>query len=247
MGMVTVLPLRFKFENIDSFIYPAIISDNKHLTLIDCGYPNFLPIIESAMIHAGLTISDLKNIVITHHDHDHMGALKEITDKYPSIEVFSSKAQKPYITGEAKSLRLIQAEEHDQFLSDEEKIESRKFMDIIRSVRTVAEVTELSDGDSIPFSCDAQVIDTSGHMPGHFSVYIPSEKTLIAGDALAVFDGKLCIANPEYVLDMPEAINSIKKLMNYDIESVICYHGGVYCGDIKCELQRILSENTSAL
>lgn len=247
MSLVTVLPLNFMFESIDIFIYLTILHDDSGLTLIDCAYPRFLPIIESAMEKAGLSMNDLRNIIITHHDHDHMGALKEITDKYPNIKVFSSKEQKPFITGESKSLRLIQAEEMDKYLSESEKVDSKKFMDMLKSVETVDDVTEFSDGDILKGCGGAVVVDTSGHMPGHISVYVPSEKTLIAGDALVVEDEKLCIANPEYVLNMPAAIKSVEKLINYDIERVICYHGGVFCGDIKHELQRILVDAKAAL
>ena len=244
MDLVTVLPLRFVFESIDSFIYPAVLQDDYGITLIDCGYPGFLPNIESALVQAGFQMKDLKRIIITHHDHDHMGALKELVDKYPEIEVMSSKAQKPFITGNTKSLRLLQAEEIDQYLSDAEKVESKKFMDLLNTVQSVDYVTEVSDGEILPICGGVEVIDTSGHMPGHISLFVPLEKTLIVGDALVIEDGVLCIANPEYALDMSTAIDSIKKLLNFDIERVICYHGGIYSGDIKSELLRILNENS---
>lgn len=242
MDCITVLPLNFNYEEINIMIYPTVLKDESGLTLVDCGYPMFLPIIESSMEQAGLQMSKLARIVITHHDHDHMGALKEITDKYPDIEIISSKVQKPYITGKAKSLRLIQAEEQDQFLTDDEKIESKKFMDMMRSVQTVDRVTTFADGQIIPVCGGVEIVDTSGHMPGHISLYVPKEKTLIAGDALVVEDGSLCIANPEYVLDMTGAVESVKKLLNYDIERVICYHGGVYSADVKSSLERIITE-----
>lgn len=79
-------------------------------------------------------------------------------------------------------------------------------------------------------------------MPGHISIYIKDSKTLIAGDALVVEDDKLTIANPQYTLDIISAKNSIKKLLNYEIDKIVCYHGGVYTKDIKKSLQNIISE-----
>ena len=64
-------------------------------------------------------------------------------------------------------------------------------------------------------------------MPGHISLYAKKEKVLIAGDALVVESEKLCMAMPQYVLDMHDAQDSIRNLQNYDIEKIICYHGGI--------------------
>lgn len=46
-------------------------------------------------------------------------------------------------------------------------------------------------------------------------------------------DGELVISHPTATLDMDQARQSVKKLLDYDIEKIICYHGGVYKGDIK--------------
>jgi hypothetical protein len=40
---------------------------------------------------------------------------------------------------------------------------------------------------------------------------------------------------------MAEAKRSIRKFLNYDIDRIICYHGGEYTGDIKKEIEKILA------
>ncbi len=70
-------------------------------------------------------------------------------------------------------------------------------------------------------------------MPGHISLYLPSSKALIAADAVVIEDGKLNIANPDFALDLDEAVRSVERLMDYDIEQLICYHGGLYAGDAR--------------
>ena len=49
----------------------------------------------------------------------------------------------------------------------------------------------------------------------HISIYLKDSKTLISGDALVVENNRLMIPYPQYTLDMDEAKNSIKKLLNY--------------------------------
>lgn len=43
----------------------------------------------------------------------------------------------------------------------------------------------------------------------------------------------------KYTLDIEKAKESVKKLLSYDIDRIICYHGGVYTGDIKKALEAI--------
>ena len=71
-------------------------------------------------------------------------------------------------------------------------------------------------------------------------MYLYEFKTLIAGDDLFVQDGELVISLPMYTLDFEQAKKSLRKLLDYDIKEIICYHGGIYKGDIKAALNKIL-------
>ena len=85
-----------------------------------------------------------------------------------------------------------------------------------------------------------EIISTPGHTPGHISLYLHEFKTLIAGDALFLQDGELVISPPMFTFDMEQARQSLKKLLEYDINKILCYHGGVFEGDIKEALKKIL-------
>jgi len=69
------------------------------------------------------------------------------------------------------------------------------------------------------------------HTPGHICLYVKPAEVLIAGDALNVGEGKLIGPRPQYTADMDTALRSLQKLTHYDIETMICYHGGAYRGD----------------
>jgi glyoxylase-like metal-dependent hydrolase (beta-lactamase superfamily II) len=62
---------------------------------------------------------------------------------------------------------------------------------------------------------------------------------LIAGDALFLQDGELLLSVPMYTLDTEQARESVKKLLDYDIDKIICYHGGIYEDNIKETLKKI--------
>ncbi|UYI78961.1 MAG: MBL fold metallo-hydrolase [Fusobacterium varium] len=222
------------------FIYPVIIQNDKENILIDCSTSGFLPLLEKEAEKNNFDLSNLTKIIITHHDHDHMGGLYEITEKYPHIQVVSSLIEKPYIEGTKKSLRLEQAEKIYPTLSEAEKINAEYFHNILKSIKHVP-VDITIDGDKELDWCGGiKIIATPGHMPGHISIYSREFKTLITGDAMVAQKGELFIANPQYTLDMKEAIKSIEKFLDYDIQQIVCYHGGLVKGDITSILKKLL-------
>ena len=89
----------------------------------------------------------------------------------------------------------------------------------------------MEDGEELPFCGGITVIHTPGHTPGHICLYIGQSKTLIAGDALSAEGGKLGPLPKFASLDWPSAVRSLGKLVRYDVETVICYHGGAWRGN----------------
>ncbi len=239
MNKIIPLEIRFLFEGNEKCIYPTILQDNENLTLIDCAYPGMLMNIRNAMKMNGLDFDMLTAIFITHHDYDHIGSLAEILEVRPQITVYASAIQAPYIRKDKPSLRLQQAQQLHDSLPESEKEGSLKIQQLFGSVSKGRVDLTVKSGEILPWCGGTEVVDTGGHMPGHLSLYIPAFKTLIAGDALAAEEGKLQIANPQYTLDMELARQSVRKLIDYDIEKILCYHGGLCEGDIKQQLLKM--------
>ncbi|WP_317618381.1 MBL fold metallo-hydrolase [Paenibacillus sp. PL91] len=90
----------------------------------------------------------------------------------------------------------------------------------------------LADGETLPIGGGLTVIHTPGHTPGHISLYHQASKTLIAGDALVIQNGELQGSSPYSTVNMEQALRSLEKFKPFDIEAVICYHGGLLRGNI---------------
>lgn len=65
---------------------------------------------------------------------------------------------------------------------------------------------------------------------------------MVTGDAVVIEDGKLNLANPSYTLHMDDAVRSVRRLLDYDIRQLICYHGGLFQGDVKKALLRLFRD-----
>ncbi|MEC2927991.1 MBL fold metallo-hydrolase, partial [Bacillus tropicus] len=54
---------------------------------------NFLPLIEEAILKHGYKMKNLKNIIITHYDDDHIGSLYDFQVKYPHVDIIASEIE----------------------------------------------------------------------------------------------------------------------------------------------------------
>lgn len=236
-----ILDLKFDQNGVRFTINPVVIYDDQEMVLVDCGHPDALPKLEGLMKDEGLDMASLTKIIITHHDHDHMGALASIVHKYPNVKVMASTVDAPHIEGKKKSLRLVQAESIYDSLPEDQKESARRFAAYLESIEHTKVDILLNDGDRFDCCGGFEIITTPGHMPGHISVYLLESKTLISGDALVVQKGELEIANPQYSLDIEGTRASALKLSKLEIDQVICYHGGLYTGDVHSALVKMAS------
>ena len=168
-------------------------------------------------------------MVATHPDADHIGGLPEIvTASARKVEVLAHPAEKPYIQGDEIFIKRLPVDN------------SPEVGHVTTTVKPAVEpfarakVTRLvTDGQVLPYCGGITVIHTPGHTPGHICLFHKQSRTLISGDALNVVNGQLTGPNPQHTHDLDIATKSLKKLSMYDIQSVICYHGGLYRGAAK--------------
>ncbi len=242
--MVRILDLNIVSMNGERapVLHPVLVYGEDGLVLVDAGYPGQAERFADAARQNGADLRDLKAIVITHHDYDHIGSLRALKTMFPGARVVSSAVERDYISGAKRSLRLEQAERLLESLPEGERAGALAFQKTLESVEGTPVDVTVADGDLLPYCGGIRIVTTPGHMPGHISVYVESEKTLISGDALAAENGVLLMANPQYTLDMETARRSVAKLAGMDIDRIWCYHGGLVEGNIRAALTSMLSE-----
>lgn len=224
---IEMLELKNDMMGQKSTIYPTLLWDNNTVILVDAGLPNSLDGIKNAMKDASVPFESLNKIIVTHQDIDHIGGIKSILKELPDVEVLAHEEEKPYIQGEKKFVRLNSnfMERINAFPEENQK----KILNMFENAPVDVNMT-LNDGEELPYCGGITIIHTPGHTPGHVCIYHKKSKTLIAGDAMNVFDGQLTGPNKQ-LLNQDEseiAMNSLKKFENFDIENVITYHGGLF-------------------
>jgi|LSQX01.2.fsa_nt_gb glyoxylase-like metal-dependent hydrolase (beta-lactamase superfamily II) len=214
----------------------ALIWDEKDAVLVDTGVPGMLPVLKKALEKAGVPFPMINRVFITHHDFDHLGGLPEILETAEKkVEVLAHEAEKPYIEG--KKNLLVKLEKVTKMLPAAER---EKEINTYLSRQTVTVDTVVADGQELPYCGGITAIHTPGHTPGHLCLYVKKAKTLIAGDSTVAQDGRLAGPIDLFTVDMQEAYKSLAKLAEYDIENVICYHGGLVRGNIKEQIMELV-------
>ena len=209
-------------------IHPTLIWDDDTVILVDAGFPGQLQQIREAMGRAGVPFDRLNMVIITHQDIDHIGSLPDIVrESSHKVEVLSHEEERPYIEGR-KPLIIVNWGRLSKMLASLPEDQRQQMEALFGNPPKASVDTVVADGEVLPYCGGVTVIYTPGHTPGHICLYLNQSKILITGDALVSVGGELQGPNPQATYDLDSALKSLKKLTRYDIETVICYHGGVY-------------------
>lgn len=229
-----------------AFVYrPTLILDENTVILVDAGLPGLLQNIREEMEKVGVSFERLDKVIITHQDMDHIGSLSSVVrESKHKVEVLAHEDERPYIDGEKRPIkmtpeRMAQMEEQMKSLPEDK----RNAMKAMYANLSTKVDTLLHDGDELPYCGGIKVIHTPGHTPGHICLYLKKYKTLITGDALNAPEGQLQGPNPVFTYNMEEAVNSLKKLTQYDIQTAICYHGGVVNHNVNERIAELANKN----
>lgn len=225
--LTIILDISMSAWGTEETIHPTVIRTSKDNILVDCGFIASLSLIEAALRQHEIEPTEITAIVLTHHDHDHMGAAFAFKNKYPKVKLYASELEAPYISATEKPLRLVQAEEMQKALPPESQAFGYAFCELLRKVEPVNIDVLLHHNDEL-LESGYHVIATPGHTPGHISLYSRDSSTIIAGDAIALENGYPVIANPQFTLDIERASESMNQLLRLGANTIICYHGGVF-------------------
>lgn len=199
---------------------PYIIVDADGLTLIDTGLPRSEKKILDYVASLGKSPQDVKRIILTHSDLDHVGGLAAL-QKATGARSYASEIEAQAIA-EGKSTRQ----------SKPSGVSLRRVMMMI--VRPFFKVTPvrvdefLTEGQTLPVLGGLQVVETHGHTPGHISLFAPQAGLLFCGDSMVIDDEQgIHGSRPDVTWNTEQAHESVKKQAALGARIVCSGHGPV--------------------
>jgi glyoxylase-like metal-dependent hydrolase (beta-lactamase superfamily II) len=181
--------------------YAYLIWDNVEGILIDTGRPGQGNGILNELNSMNIKPVQIKNILITHHDVDHVGNLAKL-EKETRAKIWASKDDIPYIYGD-KSRHGI-----------------KKYVSILLRAKKPQMILPYPEDQKIG---DIEIIPTPGHTPGH--VCLLYNNVLFAGDLLRTSNGKIVPMRSFMNWDDSLQRESINKISNYDFDWICPAHG----------------------
>src|SRR5215216_3375930 len=102
---VYVLPIPRSPQEPESFLNLTLIVDEENgNTLVDAGLPDQVEAISAALVEAGIGVRDLRRIIFTHQDLDHVGSGAALV-RQSGATVLAHPADAPHIDGSLRPLK----------------------------------------------------------------------------------------------------------------------------------------------
>ena len=194
-----------------------LIVEPEGLTLIDTGIASYEKKITGYIASLGRSIHDLKHILLTHSDGDHVGSLAALKAA-SGAKVYTSAIEAQAIEAGIPS-REPRFNAFGKFLA---RTTSGFFKFDPCKVDHI-----LTPGQDLPILERLWVVPSPGHTPGHISFYSAAAKTLFAGDSLHSSRDELLCSNGPVTWDEAEALASMRLQAGIRPRMVCVGHGKV--------------------
>ena len=211
-----------------------LIADADGLVLIDAGMRADMRCILQAIDASGRALRDLRLILITHADGDHVGCAAQLL---AAARAVGGAARLCVPAGEAASLAAGKSSRELRahgLLKVALQLTAKLW-----AFKPLEFDATLADGEVLPVLGGLRVLNTPGHTPGHCSFYADGLGLLFAGDAFKNFGGRLQVSDGMNTWDERAALHSATRLSALASE-VICVGHGPVVQDAAPAMQRVV-------
>lgn len=223
------LPTSFAVGDVNVYVIKG-----ETLTMIDSGVrtDQSREALEQELNTLGLQLSDIEQVVLTHHHPDHAGGLEFVSDQ---CQIYGHPTNQRWL--DMSETFVGQLTRFFTQLAGELGVPEDYYSKLIdyRGPGSVITTRGLSacvrEGDEVPGLPEWRVIETLGHAQSHISLFREKDGVLIGGDHLLAKISPNPILEPalEPGADRPKPLlqynEALKKLLNIPVSLVYSGHG----------------------
>jgi glyoxylase-like metal-dependent hydrolase (beta-lactamase superfamily II) len=220
------------------FVNSYLVEDAAGVTIVDAGLPGHWRELEKELTQLGRSLDDVRGIVLTHGDTDHIGFAERLRQQN-GVSVYVHELDAARARGEVKKPN-----------SGWGPIKVRPLMGFLwysarhggLRIPPVREVVTFTDGAVLELPGSPRIIHIPGHTPGSVAVHVPAADALMVGDAMTtgnVLTGELGPRPAPFTLDPDAALASLAKLEAVEATWVLPGHGAPWLGGVADAIRQI--------
>jgi len=165
-----------------------LIEDDDGLTLVDAGLPYQMELLEAGLERIGAETTDIKAVILTHTDVDHIGLAEPLRKE--GIPVWVPEDGYDAALGGGNEVPIT------ALLPFWRPAHVRYFLTLTNGnprnalvgAEPITEAKTFTEGQVLDVPGQPEVIHTPGHRKEHCSFWIEDSRILFGGDALVTFD-----------------------------------------------------------
>jgi glyoxylase-like metal-dependent hydrolase (beta-lactamase superfamily II) len=172
---VSYLDLRFR--GVPRIIATAVLHGPGGVALVDPGPSSTLPVLRRELEQAGISMSDVQTLVLTHIHLDHAGATGTLVHQHPGLRVYVHEKGAPHMV------------DPEKLLASATRLYGDAMDTLWGEVRPVpaSAITALKGGERISAGGrDLEVAYTPGHASHHVSYFSADSGLAFVGDTAGV-------------------------------------------------------------
>lgn len=211
------------FRGSDRVIATAVLSGPDGVALVDPGPTSCLPALEDGLRQRGLTLRDVRHLLITHIHLDHAGAVGSIVERVPAIRVHVHERGAPHMIDPAKLLASA-----TRLYGDQMDTLWGAFLPV-----PAANVNVLQGGERLELAgTHLRVAYTPGHAKHHVSYLDDATGMAYVGDTggIRVSGDYLIAPTPPPDIDLAAWRESLKVIEAWQPVSLFLTHFGIVTG-----------------
>ena len=215
-----------------------LVEDSGGITIIDAGMPGQYGDLERELAAMGRTMADVRAIVLTHGDTDHIGYANRLRQE-TGVPVHVHAADAARARGEITKPNTGWG-----------PMKVRPFLGFMAyglrkgglGIKPIADVSTLNGEATLDLPGSPHVIPLPGHTPGSIAVLVPALGALFMGDGMttrSVLTGVVAPRLAPFTLDPATALASLDRLDGIEAAWVLPGHGDAWTGGVAAALSEI--------
>jgi glyoxylase-like metal-dependent hydrolase (beta-lactamase superfamily II) len=215
-----------------------LVVDEGGVTIIDAGLPRYWRLLNAELARLGLTLGDVRALILTHGDSDHIGF---------AAQLYREKGIPAYLHPADDERAKLKVKKPTRGWGPVKLSALAGFMWYSAregglKIPPAGELRPVEDGEEMDVPGKPRIIHVPGHTPGSIAVHVPAVDALFLGDTMTTRNVLTGVTGPKpapFTLQPEQAVASLDRIDKIDATWVLPGHGPAWDGGVPEAVRQI--------